>query len=93
MYRLKSPLRVNFELTEARNNACVHCYNFWRYQQTGERASHDDHSRSLKHFERMLDILIEQEVRTVTFTGGEPFLRKDVLFPLVARAKQASCAF
>jgi radical SAM protein with 4Fe4S-binding SPASM domain len=37
----------------------------------------------------MLDILIEQEVRTVTFTGGEPFLRKDVLFPLVARAKQA----
>ncbi len=89
MYRLKSPLRVNFELTEACNNACVHCYNFWRYQETGVRAAHDDRSRGYQHFERMLDVLIAQEVRTITFTGGEPFLRKDVLFPLAAKAKKA----
>jgi radical SAM protein with 4Fe4S-binding SPASM domain len=89
VYRLKSPLRVNLELTEACNNACVHCYNFWRYQETGERAAYDDRSRSYEHFEKMLNVIIDQEVRTVTFTGGEPFLRKDVLFPLVAKAKQA----
>lgn len=89
MYRLKSPLRVNFELTEACNNACVHCYNFWRYQETGAKISRDDYSRSYEHFERMLDILIDQEVRTVTFTGGEPFLRKNVLYRLVAKAKKA----
>jgi len=89
VYRLKSPLRVNFELTEACNNACVHCYNFWRYQETGEKISKDNHSRDYEHFERMLDVIIAQEVRTVTFTGGEPLLRKDVLYPLVAKAKAA----
>jgi len=89
MYRLKSPLRVQMEITEACNNACSHCYNFWRYVETGARISKDDHRRDGNHFARILDMIIEMESNAVTFTGGEPFLRRDILFDLVAQAKSA----
>lgn len=89
MYRLKSPLSAQMELTEACNNACLHCYNYWRYLETGQKV--DDGSKKLtkEHFLHLLDHLIEKEVRTISFTGGEPFLRKDVLFDLVRTAKDA----
>lgn len=89
MYRLKSPLTAQLELTDACNSACLHCYNYWRYLETGRRISSDPHERSLVHFQQLLGNLVDNEVRTVTFTGGEPFLRRDVLFDLVATAKQA----
>lgn len=89
MYRLKSPLAAQLELTDACNSACLHCYNYWRYLETGERIRIDPHTRTLDHFQQLLGYLISNEVRTVTFTGGEPFLRRDVLFDLVATAKGA----
>jgi MoaA/NifB/PqqE/SkfB family radical SAM enzyme len=87
--RLKSPIRVNFELTEACNLACAHCYNYWGYASTGKRLVRDRQQRDLDHFLRILDILITQGVRVITFTGGEPFMRKDLLYPLVEHAKNA----
>lgn len=87
MYRLKSPLSAQVELTDACNNACLHCYNFWRYKETGQRLHSDSSQRGLDHFEHILSCLIEQEVRTVIFTGGEPFLRRDLLFDLIKDAK------
>lgn len=89
MYRLKSPLSAQLELTDACNNACLHCYNYWRYLDTGQRISSDSHQRTLEHFQKLLSYLIDNEVRTVTFTGGEPFLRRDILFDLVATATAA----
>lgn len=88
MYRLKSPLTVQIELTEACNNACYHCYNYWRYIETGKKLSVDSHENTLYHFEVLLDHLIRNEVMTVSFTGGEPFLRRDILFYLIRKAKQ-----
>jgi MoaA/NifB/PqqE/SkfB family radical SAM enzyme len=35
--RLKAPITVQLELTKNCNYLCGHCYNFWRYQETGER--------------------------------------------------------
>jgi len=87
MYRLKSPLSAQLEITNACNNTCKHCYNYWRYLQTGLRLSSDLHEKSFDHFRILLDILIVNEVRTVSFTGGEPFLRRDVLFDLIEIAK------
>lgn len=89
VFRLKSPLAAQLELTDACNNACLHCYNYWRYLETGKRISHDPHARTLDHFRQLLNHLIINEVRTVTFTGGEPFMRRDVLFDLVGDAKRA----
>lgn len=87
MYRLKSPLSAQMELTDACNNACLHCYNYWRYLESGQRLDSDTGDRSLSHFEQMLRCLIEKEVRSITFTGGEPFLRRDILFSLIQMAK------
>jgi len=89
MYRLKSPLAAQLEITGACNNACRHCYNYWRYLETGQRISSDPGEQTLGHFQQLLGSLIANEVRTVTITGGEPFLRRDVLFDLVAAAKEA----
>jgi radical SAM protein with 4Fe4S-binding SPASM domain len=89
MYRLKAPLRAQLELTEACNNACVHCYNYWRYQETGAKLTTDDHVRPYEHFESLLDVVIAQDIKTITFTGGEPFLRRDVLFRLIQKGKSA----
>lgn len=86
-YRLKSPLSAQLEITDACNNACLHCYNYWRYLETGERLNKDNKDRSFSHFAKLLQCLIDQEVRTVTFTGGEPFLRRDILFDLIKMAK------
>ena len=90
MYRLKSPLTAQLELTDACNNACLHCYNYWRYLETNQRFSSDSHKINIEHFRSLLDYLIVNEVRTVTLTGGEPFLRRDVLFDLIVMAKRAN---
>lgn len=88
-YRLKSPLSAQLELTDVCNNACLHCYNYWRYLETGQRLDIDKKDRSFSHFAQLLQCLIDQEVRTVTFTGGEPFLRRDILFDLIKMAKSS----
>jgi len=89
MYRLKSPLAAQLEITNQCNNSCLHCYNYWRYTETGKKLSKDNPRYNLEHFQALLANLITQEVRTLTLTGGEPFLRRDVLFPLIATAKRA----
>lgn len=86
-YRLKSPLSAQLELTDACNNACLHCYNYWRYLESGQRLDIDKKERPFSHFAQLLQHLVDREVRTVTFTGGEPFLRRDILFDLVQMAK------
>jgi radical SAM protein with 4Fe4S-binding SPASM domain len=82
-FRLKSPLSTQLEITEACNNACRHCYNYWRYIETGKRLGCDPHKRSLGHFLNLMQLLIDNEVRAITITGGEPFLRRDILFDLL----------
>jgi hypothetical protein len=55
MFRLKSPLRVQLEITEACNNARSHCYNYWRYVETGVRLSKDNNERTPEHFVKILE--------------------------------------
>lgn len=84
---LGSPIRANFEITDACPLACEHCYTYWGYSATGVRNSRDRSGRTLAELEAVLDVLISAAVQVVTFTGGEPLVRKDLLFPLIARAK------
>ncbi len=61
---------VHFELTPKCNFKCIHCY------------LQNVHSQTQLSFERVieiLDILYEQGVLFITFTGGEIFLRDDFL--------------
>lgn len=81
MIRLKAPLDVQFELTELCTQKCRHCYNYWRYSSipVGEELA-------VSGLLNILDQINQAKVGLVTFTGGEPMIRKDVLFECVMRA-------
>jgi radical SAM protein with 4Fe4S-binding SPASM domain len=69
-----APYRVDLALTYRCNNACSHCY------VTPERRNWDA-TRELDtgNWKRILDILLDHAVPHVTFTGGEPTLRDDLV--------------
>jgi pyrroloquinoline quinone biosynthesis protein E len=70
------PLRtVVVEVTERCNNACQHCYNYWRTD--GRR----DSERQLTRAElRALIVRVQRDVplEQVALSGGEPLVRHDV---------------
>ncbi len=79
MKRLSSPLDVQVELTEACNQICRHCYNYWRQERkppSGELAT--------EQFLNIARQIHSAKVGGVTLTGGEPMLRKEVLFAMVS---------
>jgi len=79
MKRLSSPLDVQIELTETCNQNCRHCYNYWRqdnHKPNGELG--------LDQFLTIAKQIHSAKVGSVTLTGGEPMLRKDVLFGMVS---------
>lgn len=86
---LGSPIRANLEITDACPLACEHCYTFWGFSATGHRNSRDTSGRGLAELSAVLSALIEAGLQIVTFTGGEPLARKDLLFPLISQAKEA----
>jgi len=90
VYRLKSPLAAQLELTNACNYACLHCYNYWRYLENGEKIEKVDFSLGISHFEAILEKLIIAGIPSITFTGGEPFTRRDILFSLIKQAKNGN---
>lgn len=87
--RLSSPIRANFEITEACPLACTHCYTYWGFASTGKRMSKDTSRRTLQSLLEVLNVLIEQRIQVITFTGGEPLTRRDLLFPFIETAKKA----
>ena len=89
MLRLKSPLSAQLELTGACNNSCIHCYNYWRYLETGQKLDKDSGQYNLDHFSQIIQMLSEIEIHALIFTGGEPFLRQDILFDLAQQGKEA----
>lgn len=61
---------VVFEVTEHCNNACAHCYNFWR---EGAFRGRSDASMSRARFRVLLaGILRDAPVSQIAFSGGEP---------------------
>ena len=73
---LSSPVAVQVELTPRCNNLCNYCYNSWRGDNEFERElSLDGHMKIAKE-------LAKNNVFEVVLTGGEPLLRRDVVYPL-----------
>jgi len=70
--RLRAPVNVTWEITEACNLRCTHCLS--AELRTAGRGELDlDQCRAL------IDELARMEVFQVNFGGGEPFLRDDFL--------------
>ncbi len=82
MKRLSYPIDVQIELTERCNFKCRHCYNYWRYEKDGVKQE-----LGIVQFLTILKILKDGGVSVITLTGGEPFLRSNVLFALLKNAK------
>lgn len=65
-----------FEVTQACNHACLHCYNVWQGpRQTPYPRGQLNTSRTLDLLAKALD---ETICHHVTLTGGEPLLRLDL---------------
>jgi radical SAM protein with 4Fe4S-binding SPASM domain len=84
MKRLSYPIDVQIELTEACNQKCQHCYNFWRYDS--EVVKKDE--LNADKFLLVLEKLNECGVSMITLTGGEPLLRPEIFFTLLKQAKK-----
>ncbi len=71
---LSAPVMINLELTSGCNLKCRHCYNFWRndYSSTKDRLT-------LDRVDKLIDMIITDEVFHVVLTGGEPFLNFEVM--------------
>ena len=75
-FNLGVPLAVHMDVTYRCNERCVHCY-----------LDHDDHGEmTTAEIKDSLDQMAEAGVFFLTFSGGEPFLRRD-FFELIEHAR------
>jgi radical SAM protein with 4Fe4S-binding SPASM domain len=63
-----------FEVTQACNHDCPHCYNVWK-NAAPYPAGELDTAATMELYGKVLD---ESGVMHITLTGGEPLLRKDL---------------
>jgi len=75
MYRkLGGPVSCQIEVTTGCNHNCIHCYNYWRHESSIKGAN-----LSEAVLDKTIHDLVEVGVFHVTFTGGEPLLRWEIL--------------
>lgn len=72
---------INFEITKDCNHDCLFCYNY--VEKTNQ-------NKSTTPIRTLSSILNKVNVKQITFTGGEPLLRKDLL-ECVIHAKVSNC--
>ncbi|HDD64476.1 MAG TPA: radical SAM protein [Thermoprotei archaeon] len=71
--RPSAPYRVDLALTYRCNNKCIHCYS------SSPDASKEKGELSTKKWRKIIDKLFDVGVPQITFTGGEPTLRRDLV--------------
>ncbi|MBU1119831.1 radical SAM protein [Patescibacteria group bacterium] len=86
---LSVPLDVQVEVTTLCNEACVHCYNFWRGGQfKKEVANFPQKTLQKDQLSHIIAELIQDQVFRVTFTGGEPFLYRSTVIEGIRLARE-----
>ena len=68
--KLGAPLSMQFELTSGCNQRCVFCYNVWKEKSNCPEPKTLTKKEQLK----ILDIVIENKILDIIFSGGEPLL-------------------
>lgn len=82
--RLRSPLHTYWHITNSCNLRCKHC-NASSGESDPNELSDDDHMK-------ILEQLIENKVSFISFTGGEPLMKKERLIKLAKRAREEGIA-
>lgn len=86
---LSAPLDVQVEVTTRCNEACMHCYNFWRGEQfRGQVANFPQQTLQKGQLSYIIAELIQYKVFSVTFTGGEPFLYRSTTIEGIRQAQE-----
>lgn len=86
---LSAPLDVQVEATTRCNEACIHCYNFWRGEQfRGQIANFPQKTLQKDQLSHIVAGLIQDQVFSVTFTGGEPFLYRSTTVEGIRQAQE-----
>lgn len=86
---LSAPLDVQVEVTTLCNEACVHCYNFWRGEQFREQVANFPQKTLQKdQLSHIIAGLIQDQVFSITFTGGEPFLYRSTVIEGIRQAHE-----
>jgi len=80
---LSAPVTLQWELTPFCNERCIHCYNFWRGPQAGEKLVVD--SETLAIYDRASREIVGNKVFYVTVTGGEPLAVLKQTYPYLQR--------
>jgi radical SAM protein with 4Fe4S-binding SPASM domain len=69
---------LSFELTDQCNNACAHCYNFWRRNGVSHCDANGEPLTRTEIREILKRVKEDTPLEVVAFSGGEPLLRKDL---------------
>ena len=67
---LSAPINVIWEITDRCNLACKHCFSATR-QSAADQLDTDQ-------VKRVIDLLVDQKIFHINFSGGEPLLREDL---------------
>ena len=87
---LSAPLDVQVEITTLCDEACIHCYNYWRGSKFKETVNDlPDATLEKDKVLAIVDQLAKSQVFRVTFTGGEPFLFRQTVIEGIRSAKKA----
>ena len=86
-YIFSAPTVVNIELTDKCNMKCMHCYNYWREDNSSCV------SMSIMEMDRLVDILVENKVFHAILSGGEPFVNFEVLEYGIKKLRENNISF
>jgi len=88
-YQFSSPSTIQLEITDACQEHCRHCYNFWRQAQMSAK------KMTRKEFDFILSELTKNQVFHCILTGGEPLLNfelmPDAIRLLIKNGLSVSC--
>ncbi len=62
---------INFEITSKCNQKCIYCFNAYRRENINDLSLHE--------IKKILLDLKKKDIKSMLFTGGEPFSRNDMM--------------
>lgn len=84
VYReLKTPLTAQLEITNRCNHACIYCYNYFTSSKKRKGRELD-----CSQLEKVIKELGDANIFEVVFTGGEPLIRKNIIYDLAKLANK-----
>lgn len=87
MNGLKAPISVQYEITRRCPHDCLHCYN--HYRDSNARRIDEVSELDWDNCKIVLQKIVDAGIFSVILTGGEPFMRRNILFQSIKFLKQA----